>query len=56
MFSNNATAEQFSLGRAKSTYIVNHGLFSYFKELLTENINLSDSFIILFGESFNLIT
>ena len=34
-FPNNATAEEFSLGRTKSTYVVNHSLSPYFKELLT---------------------
>ena len=33
MFANKATAEQFSLGRIKSNYVVNHGLSPYFKEL-----------------------
>ena len=56
MFPNNATAQQFSLGRAKSIYIVNHDLSPYFKELLTESVNLSDCFVISFDESFDSVT
>ena len=33
MFANKATAEQFSRGRTKSDYVVNHGLSPSFKEL-----------------------
>ena len=56
MFPNNATAEQFSLGRTKFTYVVNHGLSPYFKELLPDNVNLSDCFVISFDESLNSVT
>ena len=55
-FPNNATAEEFSLGRTKSTYVVNHGLSPYFKELLTQNVNLSDFFVMSFDETFNSVT
>ena len=55
-FPNNATAEEFSLGRTKSTYVVNHGLSPYFKELLKQNVNLSDFFVMSFDESFNSVT
>ena len=30
MFVNKAIAEQFSLGRSRSTYVVKHNLFPYF--------------------------
>ena len=47
MFPNNVTAEQFSLVRTKSTCVViNLGLSPSFKELFTENVNLSDCLII----------
>ena len=53
-FPNNVTAEQFALGRTKSTLFVNHGLSCswYFQELLTEHVNLCDCFMICFDESF----
>ena len=56
MFPDIATSEQFSLGRAKSIYVVNHDLSPYFKELLTENVNLSDCFVVSFDESFDSVT
>ena len=52
---NNATAEQFSLGRTKSTYVVNHGLSTYFSELLTENVNLSDCLALLFDKVLTVL-
>ena len=55
MFPNNATAEQFSLGRTKSTYVVDHGLSPYFSELLTENVNLSDCLALLFDKVLNVL-
>ena len=56
MFPNNATAEQFSLGRTKFTSVVNHGLSPYFRELLPDNVNISDCFVISFDESLNSVT
>ena len=55
MFPDNAIAEQFSLGRNKSTYVVINGLSPYLKELLTENIYLSNCFLIYFAECFSSV-
>ena len=41
VFLNNVSAEQFSRERTRSVFVVNM-TFLYFKELFTENVNLSD--------------
>ena len=56
MFPDYAFAEHFSLGRTKSSYVVNQDLSLYFKEMLAGNVNLSDCLRNSFDERFNSVT
>ena len=56
MFPESAIAKSFSCGEKKSAYIICHGLAPYFSQQLKDQVQLLDSFVILFDESFNRFT
>lgn len=45
--------QNFKMKRSKASYVVNHGLAQYFKKLLENEINNSDTLVISFDESLN---
>ena len=46
----------FSMGRTKSTYVINHGLASFLKSQLTDDFEKSDIHVFSFDESLNDVT
>ena len=56
MFPDSKIAEPFSMGRAKSTYMINHELAPFLKSLLLSELNKSDILIFSFDESLNQVT
>ena len=56
MFPDSKIAEPFSMGRAKSTYMINHELALFLKSLLLSELNKSDILIFSFDESLNQVT
>ena len=53
---NDKVAEKFQMGQKKHMYIVNYGLFSYFKQSVKDQILKSLFIIALFDESLNKIS
>ena len=49
-------AKMFTLGADKTSYIINHGIASYFYEILKASANLADFYVISFDESMNSVT
>ena len=56
MFLDNNIAQQFSMGRTKSMYVINHGLAPFFKLQLTDDLEKSDIHVFSFDESLNDVT
>ena len=53
MFPDSDIAQQFSMGRTKSMYVINHGLAPLFKSQLAGDFEKSDIHIFSFDESLN---
>ena len=53
MFPTSPEARDFKMGPDKLMYVVNHGLYPYFKDLLKEDLLQSPFLVILFNESLN---
>lgn len=56
MFPDSAIDSAFRFSKRKSHYVVNHGLASYFKELLKKDVDKSDVYAVSFNESLNHAT
>ena len=53
MFTDSTIAKEITLGRSKVKYIVNHGLYPYFKDLLKEDVSKAPYLVVMFDESLN---
>ena len=56
MFPDSAIAKSFSCGEKNIAYIICHGLAPYFSQQLKDQVQLLDSLVILFDESFKRFT
>ena len=56
MFPDSAIAQQFSMGRTKSMYLINYGPAPFFKSQLIDNLEKSDIHVFSFDESLNDVT
>ena len=56
MFADSKIAKDFSMGRSKAMYVINHGLAPHFKKCLLDDINASDINVYSFDESLNDVT
>lgn len=54
MFLDSNIDKNFQLSQKKCSYIIIHGLASHFKSILTDVINRSSHFTVLFDESLNV--
>lgn len=55
MFPDSDIASQFALGKTKCCYMINYGLYSYFKDNLVRTINSSPFYTLSFDESMNSV-
>lgn len=56
MFPDSKIAKSFNMARTKSMYIINHGLYPYFKSMLLSTVQKSDICVYSFDESLNDVT
>jgi len=54
MFPDSEIARQLTCSENKCSYVCRFGLAPYFRDLLLDDIKVSDEFVILFDESLNL--
>ena len=55
IFEDSAIAQKFSVGKDKLGYLVNHGLYPHFQELVLDCMGSSDFFAVSYDESLNKI-
>lgn len=53
MFPDSKIAQNFTMGKTKASYVINHGLAPYFKESLLNDIKQCSDYVVCFDESLN---